>query len=256
MKNNNKYTQSEVNELSHFNKLSKSYDANYNYNDPFTIYKIVKKSKSFASLLKKTIRTESLKILEIGCGTGEYTKYIGRYFPKSKIIGLDISDKIIEVARDKCKSLKNVSFVTQSAYKTNFKDEQFDVVCGFYVLHHLKSAKLSKEILRVLKKEGYVYFCEPNLLNPIVYLIKSNKILKKMAGDSPDEWAINPLTIRKDLKGFKEISISMSEFIIPLKILSYKLKVDIDRVFDHLNGVPLLRYLGGTVRILFKKNAS
>lgn len=108
----------------------------------------------------------------------------------------------------------------------------------------------------MLKKEGYVYFCEPNLLNPIVYLIKSNKILKKMAGDSPDEWAINPLTIRKDLKGFKEISISMSEFIIPLKILSYKLKVDIDRVFDHLNGVPLLRYLGGTVRILFKKNAS
>lgn len=40
-------------------------------------------------------------ILDLCCGTGDFTKIISRYFPRAKVIGLDFSKKMIMIAKQK-----------------------------------------------------------------------------------------------------------------------------------------------------------
>lgn len=247
-----KTTTIEKRERLHFDKYAINYDANYNYNDPFTKYKILKKVDDFVSSVKSKYKKDTLTMLELGCGTGEYTKLIASRFPKSKIIGIDISPDILKVAESKCAKLKNVKFHTSSAYDMKFKDKSFDVVFGFYILHHLNARKLSPEINRVMKSSGILYFYEPNILNPVVYIIKSSKFIKKLVGDSPDEWAINPMSIEKSFRSFKKISILTSEFIFPISRLGLSTNIFLDKLSSIFKNLPITRYLGGSVKILLQ----
>jgi ubiquinone/menaquinone biosynthesis C-methylase UbiE len=239
----------EINEKEYFNKLARKYDENYHYQEPFTKYKFAKKSTEFERLVNSRSITGKLKMLEIGCGTGEYTKRVARLFPEAQITGLDISEQVVSLARKKCKNLKNISFVVKSAYNTNFPKESFDIIFGFYVLHHLKTSKLRREILRILKPGQLVFFYEPNIINPVVYMVKSNKYLKNKVGDSPHEWGINPFTIRKQLRGFRILSIVTSEFVFPWNKIPLNVLIAIDKISGYFKYVPLLKYLGGSVYI-------
>ncbi|MBU0572820.1 class I SAM-dependent methyltransferase [Patescibacteria group bacterium] len=245
-------TKREVEERKYFNRIALTYDKNYGYKDKFTEYKINKKCTEFVNFVTAKYGKKSLRILEIGCGTGEYTKAIASRLPQSSVVALDISEKIIKVARRKCAELDNVSFITKNAYSTGFKKGTFDVVCGYYVLHHLYLTKINIEIARVLKPGGIAFFYEPNILNPVVYLIKSTPYLKKKAGDSKDEWAINPLTLGGYFAPF-EVNVSMTEFIWPLKVFSLPLLIRIDKVFSLFGKLPIVKYLGGSVQIRMKK---
>ena len=241
-------------EREHFNSLAEGYDYKYHYSEPFTQYKLDKKSKEFANIVTKHVNENRPKILEIGCGTGEYTKRIAKLLPQASITGLDISKNIVKVAKRKCKKVNNTSFVVRGAYKTTYPQSSFDVVCGFYVLHHLDINKTKKEILRILKPGGVLFFYEPNILNPVVYLIKSNKTLKRMVGDSPDEWAINPITIKNMFgKRFRAISIVQTEFIWPLFFLPISLLIMVDKMFTIVRYIPIVNYFGGSVQICLVK---
>src|SRR3990172_12048660 len=219
----------ESSEKSHFDAIADRYDVNYGYGKPFTRYKIAKKALDFVRLIKPIFKTKYLKMLEIGCGTGEYTGRVARLLPGSEIVGLDISDRIVKIAQSKCREFKNVSFVVRSAYNTDFKSDSLDVVYGFYVLHHLETKKIRKELLRILKPGGLAFFYEPNILNPIVFLIKSNKFLKKMVGDSPDEKAINPFALEKSFTGFRLVNLKFTEYIWPLEIFPDRILIRFDR---------------------------
>ena len=243
----------ESSEKSHFDAIADRYDVNYGYGKPFTRYKIAKKALDFVRLIKPILKTKYPKMLEIGCGTGEYTGRVARLLPGSEIVGLDISGRIVKIAQSKCKEFKNVSFVVRSAYNTDYKSNSLDVVYGFYVLHHLEIKKIRKELLRILKPGGLAFFYEPNIFNPVVFLIKSNKFLKRMVGDSPDERAINPVTIGKLLGGFNVLGVYMSEFVWPTQIVSASILMKIDKMADRLKYLPVIKYLGGSVEILLQK---
>ena len=243
----------EITEKDYFNKIAKNYDLNYNYSDPFTKYKINKKATELIELIKSEFKRRNLKILELGCGTGEYTLKVAKSLPYSKIVGLDISDKIVGLAKIKCKEVKNISFVVASAYDTAFPDNYFDVIFGYYVLHHLDTKRTFDEIRRLLKPGGFAFFYEPNILNPLVYMIKSNKHLKKKVGDSPNEWAINPLSLKHELKGFDNVTVSTREYVIPLKLIPFRYLKKIDILSRIFKKIPLLNYFGGSVQISFKK---
>lgn len=242
----------EVSEKRHFDKKALIYDKQYGYDNLFTKYKIGKKSRDLQYFANSIFTDHKIKLLEIGCGTGEYTKVISKLFPNVKIMATDISPKSIEVAKKKCLTCKNVNFSVRSAYDTKYKNESFDLVYGFYVLHHLNVKKVAKEVYRILKKGGGAYFYEPNLLNPYVYLVKSNQYFKNKVGDSPDEWAINPLRIRNDFKDFN-IDYKLTEFVLPISQLPLNYLKFTDNLSTVLSYVPLLKYLGGSVQLRLRK---
>ena len=242
-------------EREHFDRLAKRYERQYDYTNPFTKYKFKKKIDKFVDFVRLSFGEKAeIKILEIGCGTGAYTVRYAERLPKADIMAIDISSEMIKVARKKGRARNNLIYQEGSAYKTGFKDSSFDVVCGFYILHHLNLQAVIKEIDRVLKPGGLIYFYEPNILNPIVFLIKSNNFVKGLIGDSHEEWAINPLKVPSDWKGFKIVEVKTTEFIWPASFVSYRGKLFLDRISSWLFGkLPILSLLGGSVEICLKK---
>lgn len=100
-------------------------------------------------------------VLDVGCGNGVFYPVLA---DKSiNYVGMDISKKLLALARKK--ALKNkgkakARFVKGSITKLPFKNNQFDWVCVFAVMHHIPSEELrlrsAQEIWRVLKPGGRV----------------------------------------------------------------------------------------------------
>jgi len=242
-------------EKEHFDHIARKYERQYGYNDPFTKYKFKKKTDKFVSLIDLCFENKvGLRILEIGCGTGAYTVRYSQRLPKAKIVAIDISGEMIKIAREKHRVRKNLLYQKKSAYETGFKSSSFDVVCGFYILHHLNLKAAIKEIDRVLKPGGVVYFYEPNILNPLVFLIKSSQFLKILIGDSSEEWAINPLTVQKEWNKFKVIELIITEFVWPLSFIPFKTKLLLDKLTSSLfPAIPGLKLIGGSIEICLRK---
>src|SRR3954447_14816438 len=69
-----------------------------------------KMAHSLLSTLKERYsETSSIRILELGCGTGYVTEQLSNLFPKAHITAVDFADEMIAVAKTR-KSLRNVMF--------------------------------------------------------------------------------------------------------------------------------------------------
>jgi len=77
-------------------------------------------------------------VLDLGCGTGTATLEIAsRLEGTGKVVGLDLSEKMLEQAEQKLRELgyTNVEFVLQSTSDLNY-DEYFDYVLSTNAFHH------------------------------------------------------------------------------------------------------------------------
>lgn len=102
-------------------------------------------------------RFDSIRIIDLGCGTGTVAKRLADRFPNSKIVCLDIASKMIEIAKYKLLDHKNTEFIVGDFSKIDFK-EQFDVVVSSLALHHIETDNEKKEfytkIFNVLANSG------------------------------------------------------------------------------------------------------
>ena len=81
------------------------------------------------------------RILDIGCGTGNYTGLLREAFPGAEITAIDVSGKMIEIARSKL-SGKNIEFILCDAESADLRNE-FDLItsnAGFQWLDNLERA--------------------------------------------------------------------------------------------------------------------
>ena len=64
---------------------------------------------------------------------------------------------------------------------------------------------------------GILRFSEPNLLNPQIFIQKNVPFIKKLAGDSPDEYAFTKGQIERSLTqaGFSSLNVKPFEFLHP-----------------------------------------
>jgi ubiquinone/menaquinone biosynthesis C-methylase UbiE len=97
------------------------------------------------------------KALEIGCGPGRLMRPMSRHFVE--IHGVDVSDEMIGLAREKLRDLPNAHpHVTDGASLAQFDDESFDFVYSYAVFQHIPSRDVVfqylREIRRVLKTSG------------------------------------------------------------------------------------------------------
>lgn len=92
------------------------------------------------------------KVLDIACGTGELERMLLNIHPDLKIVGVDISEKMLDVARLK---LPNLEFVKASASSLPFPDHNFDIVVTVSAFHYFENpGEVLEEIRRILKPKG------------------------------------------------------------------------------------------------------
>ena len=155
-----------------------------------------------------------MSVLELGCGTGYFTRELAR--SGAEIVAIDVSPELLEIARANC-SASSVRYEIQNAYDLSYPDAVFDSVVGSSVLHHLEINEALREIYRVLKSGGTIYFTEPNMLNPQIAIQKNVPWVKRKLGDSPDETAFFRWPLRRLLKeiGFRDVRIDPFDFLHP-----------------------------------------
>ena len=92
-------------------------------------------------------------VLDAGCGNGVYSLYLSDKF---KVIGVDISEKQIELARQ---NSPKVNFICEDMTKINFPDEYFDGILSFYAIIHVPRDEhydLLSSFYKMLKVNGFV----------------------------------------------------------------------------------------------------
>jgi SAM-dependent methyltransferase len=114
------------------------------------------------------------KVLEYGCSDGMISISDRLVQNTAHFHGIDISDKAIERARQTCasKGLTNCDFTVMDAENLKFSDNEFDLVFGRGILHHLDLSKCFAEISRVLRPSGKAIFTEPLGHNPAINLFR------------------------------------------------------------------------------------
>jgi SAM-dependent methyltransferase len=164
-------------------------------------------------MLSDHLRPE-MTVLELGCGTGYFTSELVR--SGAEIVAIDVSPDLLQLARAQ-HSAPNVRYELQNAYAMSYPDASFDSVVGSSVLHHLEIQPALREIHRVLKPSGSIFFTEPNMLNPQIAVQKNVPWVKRKLGDSPDETAFFrwPLCRSLEKNGFREIRIEPFDFLHP-----------------------------------------
>ncbi|HWO75864.1 MAG TPA: demethylmenaquinone methyltransferase [Bacillus sp. (in: firmicutes)] len=98
------------------------------------------------------------KALDVCCGTGDWTISLAKAAgPTGKVIGLDFSENMLKVGREKVKSFSNTELIHGNAMDLPFPDEQFDfVTIGFGLRNVPDYMQVLKEMNRVLKPGGKI----------------------------------------------------------------------------------------------------
>ncbi|MHA4990381.1 class I SAM-dependent methyltransferase [Cetobacterium somerae] len=96
-------------------------------------------------------------ILDLGCGYGWHCKYAANK-GASKIVGVDISTKMLELANLK-NSAWNISYSCMAMEDIEFQEESFDIVFSSLAIHYIKDFDfLVRKIYKILKKGGSFIF--------------------------------------------------------------------------------------------------
>jgi ubiquinone/menaquinone biosynthesis C-methylase UbiE len=145
-----------------------------------------------------------LRILDIGCGTGQSRKL---YVDHAKnYVGVDLSAAALEVARGK---FPENQWLCCDARTLPFENGSFDIVAFSSVLHHIRDFEVAlKEAERVLVPDGAAFAFDPNLLHPAMALFRHPRSpLYTSKGVSPNEAPLLPKRLHRGFEaaGFVQI---------------------------------------------------
>jgi SAM-dependent methyltransferase len=189
--------------------------------------------------------TRGARVLELGCGTGEFTR---RVAPEgARLVALDLSADLLAKAR--ARVLSGARFLRGDAQRLPFRAGAFDVVYGCSILHHLDVETALGEARRVLRPGGQLVVSEPNLLNPQVALMFKVRALRPRFGVSEDETAFTRRHVSNLLRraGFASSRVRYFDFLHPATPAA--LVPRLASLGERLEAVPGLRVLAGSMLI-------
>lgn len=99
------------------------------------------------------------RILDAGCGTGEASSRLAELFPQANILGIDIVDSSLELARTRyAKLAPRLQFEHQSIFELGAHDASFDLAVCRHVLQSIPHAeRVLAELARVTRPGGYLH---------------------------------------------------------------------------------------------------
>ena len=128
------------------------------------------------------------QILDAGCGTGEASSRLAELFPRASILGVDIVDHHLELARSRyARFAPRLRFEHQSIYELATPDQSFDFVVCRHVIHSIPHAdRVLAELVRVTRRGGYLH------LIPEDYDMLHFQRVARGAPDPREFWHVAP----------------------------------------------------------------
>ena len=99
------------------------------------------------------------RILDAGCGTGEVASRLAELFPQARVLGIDIIDPHLDLARTRYHHLATrLKFEHQSIFELSVPERSFDLTVCRHVLHSIPHAdRVIAELARVTRRGGYLH---------------------------------------------------------------------------------------------------
>lgn len=106
----------------------------------------------YHSFLLEQLPPHCVSILEIGCGTGMFSRFLAKR--ADRVMAIDLSPKMIEVAKQRSEGYVNIDFQVADILEWEFPVEQFDAIMSIATFHHLPLESLLSSLKVALKPGG------------------------------------------------------------------------------------------------------
>lgn len=108
-------------------------------------------------------------VLDYGCADGNFSVWLLQHGAEA-VAGIDLSFSAVSLARRRAPA--SATFAVGDAHRLPWPDGTFDVVVGRAILHHLDLPIAARELKRVTKPGGHLFFVEPLADNPLLKLFR------------------------------------------------------------------------------------
>ena len=185
-----------------FDRISPKYDA-LNHLLSLNIDKVWRRKTA-----KTVTKSHPNTLLDLATGTGDLAIALAKCNPQTHIIGLDISEKMLDIGKTKIaqRKLENqIELSLGNAATVPFEDNHFDAVTvAFGVRNFENLGKGISEIQRVLKPAGKVFILEFSMPErwPVkqLYRFYFNRILPRIGrhlSKEPDAYTYLPESVER-----------------------------------------------------------
>lgn len=182
--------------------------------DYFARYKIVEVARRLRALRAP----EPARVLDFGCGIGNSAPHLREAFPKAEIIGLDVSEKSLAVARQRFPGTADFRAYAGGS-EIPLESGGFDLIFSACVFHHIgadEHVAIFESFRRLLKPGGRLAVFEHNPVNPVSRYIVATCPFDDNAVLIP----AGEFARRQRAAGFKTVQVTYTGFFPgPLKAL-------------------------------------
>lgn len=105
------------------------------------------------------LKITPLRILDLGCGPGHFSRELSLLYPKAQIVSLDLAPAMLMQAKKKQGWLRKWPLVAADMHKMPFISGSFDLVFANQVIHWAESLpQVLRELNRVMNVNGCLMF--------------------------------------------------------------------------------------------------
>jgi ubiquinone/menaquinone biosynthesis C-methylase UbiE len=99
------------------------------------------------------------RILDAGCGTGDGSSRLAELFPQAQVLGVDIIDEHLELARSRYADLAGrLRLERRSIFELGFPNHSFDLTVCRHVMHSIPHPdRVLAELARVTRRGGFLH---------------------------------------------------------------------------------------------------
>lgn len=202
--------------------------------DKFSRYYTPGLQKNIGEMLITLCDLNFYNILEIGCGDGSFTRMLKKRFPKSRITSLDISERMVRLAK---KRIGGINFIVADGERLPFKT-RFDLIISNACFQWFSSLGSLVRFKDALLSKGVLLFS-----------IFGRNTLKELS-ESLDEFKNNIKIRAEDFPSKEEIEMILSK-------ISYNFFIKEEIIKKEYNSIKELflsiRYSSNSNRLWTKK---
>jgi ubiquinone/menaquinone biosynthesis C-methylase UbiE len=109
-------------------------------------------NNTYYNFLLKQVPPRCKNSLEIGCGTGAFSRFLAAR--SDRVLAIDLSPNMIRIAEERSLNYPNIEFQTADATALELDAEGFDCIVSIATLHHLPLEKMLSKMKAALTIDG------------------------------------------------------------------------------------------------------